>query len=821
MPPRLHRLPNLFAFGGIALLAAFTWIEKGPSRALQWPWHLYAQLLAVLPLLWLLAQVLASGRLRRFGGLLDFGLPGFAVALTGATLASPYRDTALAMLPTGLVPIATAYALNQWLGDADSSRRVAQVANHGGLFLAITSVIALGGWVATYVLPALAAGAPLFAVFGGRNEWLLGHSVYTAALALLCITWLGGLAFERSGRNRLLCILGSMLGLLLLFTAGSRSGFIGLAVWSCWLLWTETRRRRWSLRRTATMAALVLAAFTTIALLHPRSRVILREWRDSGTINMGDRQRLAMAEFGAIALHEHPLLGFGPGTTPQVYPAYRARLSGGVEAALQLHSTPVQWLADAGLPALIAAALAGVALWWRRRHAPASFASGALLAYAALALTDYQLDLPLFSFSVGALVALCAHFPETPASPPLPARTTALSGVLIAAALAAYGFGQVAPLRARASFCSAIEALSAGDRAGFDSGMTEAHRLAPRNAYYLNVHACILADVRTYPAWFPPVDLGPDRLARAIACLRRSLEIDPPQELPRTHLAWHLLGAAPAEALEHFCTAAALIPDKGSLYFGQALAQLRLGKPDAAVRALAMELVNDPDFVTSPEWVQLNEIPGLASAARQTAARELARLADRAPPADPLRYARRARYAAALLRWIDGDDSALAPATGECEPDHLPMLRWLTGQPVDIPAVSAAPWHYLAQASGSPSQAKEILTARYGTRPPLPGTLDALASLLATSDRRTLLRGEACTDTSLQPRIYRERIAYPLLMRNLDAPAPRDPYVVPINRLVRDFLAGLFPDKGYLPGPVLIEAQRGLGLGEGNEGERK
>ena len=811
MPPLARRIPALIAIAGLVLLAAFTWIERGPSLALLWPWHLYAQLLALLPALWLLAQLAVTGEFRRFGGLLDIGLLGFAGITIASALVSDRREIATSMLPIALVPVVLTYGLHQWLG-ADPAGRRKRLAEFGGLFLACATAVALGGWLWFRALPALAAGGSLAAILDGRNDWLLGHTVYTAGLALLCTTWLGGLAFERAGRSRLLCALGAMLGLILLFTSGSRSGFIGLAAWSGWLLWTETRRRRWSMGRTATLTLVVLAAAGAFALLHPRSRLIVREWHNSGTLNMGDRQRLAMAEFGLIALQERPLLGFGPGTTPLVYPAYRARLSGGVETALQLHSTPMQWLADSGTPALLAAVLVAAALWWRRKHETATFSCGTLLAYSALALTDYQLDLPLFAFALGTLLALCAQRQTAPEPRHAAARTVASIGIPLAAALVAYAATQVPPLRARASFALAIESLGQGDVAGFETGMAEAHRLSPRNTYYLNLHACILAAVQAYPTWFLPVDFGPDRKDRADALLRRSLEVDPCQELPHTHLAWHLLDTAPAEAIAHFRAAAQLIPDKGSLYFGQALVQLHLGRIDQASRALALELLNDPAFVTSPEWVRLAAVPGLVSTARHAAADELDRLAAAVPTNDSLGTARRARYTAALLRWIDGDETALAGALGHAEPEQRELIQWIAGQPTATTEEPATPWYHLAQAAARPAEATTILSSHYPQHGPTPESLAAMVQALAQSDRRALLRGEAVVAPITQPRIYRERAGYPLLLRNLDAPAPRDPYIVPLNRLVRDFLAPLFPEKGYLPGPALIQAQADLGL---------
>lgn len=814
MPPLARRLPDLVAWLGVALLAAFTLIERGPSHALQWPWFLYAQLLVLTPLLWLIAQGCASGRLHRLGGTLDWALLGFAGSMTAAALLSSHQQACLSLLPTVLVPVSTAYAVAQWFGaETAGGRRRRQLEQGGALFLTVASGVSLVGWTISVILPQLSAGAPFSALFSGRNDWLLGHSVYTAGLGLLTTTWLAGLARERSGRARALCVAGAAIGFLNLFSSGSRSGFIGLGLWFVWLFVTEAQARRWSLRRALLTAAVFAAAAVGLALLHPRTRVIIAEWRSSGTINTGDRQRLAMAEFGALVLREHPLLGIGPGATPLVYAGYRARLSGGVEAALQLHSTPVQWAADAGLVGFASAALCAFTLWRRRRGSPPIFASGALLAYAGLALTDYQLDLPLFAVALGVLIALCAR-PGINSARPIGRRTALGMSAALAAAVIAYGISQVRPLQARHAFASAIESLSDGDRQSFEAGMELVYRFAPDTAFYRNLHACLLADVRAYPTWFPPVDFGPDRLARADLLLRRSLDIDPTQELPHTHLGWHVVDSQPAEAIAHFRSAAQLIPDKGSLYFGQALALLKLRRLPEATRALAMELVNDPTFVTSPEWAPLAQNRGLVSAARREAAAELDRIVRAAPEHDSLGYARRARYTAALLRWIDGDDTAFAAALDDAEPIQRHILQWLGGQPTTPPTESDLPWRYLAAAAAQPDQAAPILSRRYTGLAPTAEALEEMAAALAASDRRALLRGDAVRAPATQPRIYRERAGYPLLLRNLDAPAPRDPYLPPLNRLVRDFLWPLFPEKGYLPGPVITQAQRDLGLAD-------
>ena len=456
----------------------------------------------------------------------------------------------------------------------------------------------------------------------------------------------------------------------------------------------------------------------------------------------------------------------------------------------------------------------GIALLRRRWNKPGSFAAGALLAYAGVALTDYQLDLPVFAFAVGALVGLLGlparataheHAASAPSEQP-PAAQPILTTVALVVLIIAYAISQIQPLRARCAFAAGGEALRDDNPAAFEAAMAEAHRLDPHNAYFLNLHACILADIGAYPTWFRPLNLGPDSLQRAIALFRRSLATTPRQEFPHTHLAWHLLGADPAEAAEHFRTAARLIPDKAGLYYGLGLAFRAQQRPDDAARALAMEMVNNPAFVSSPEWIRLETVPGLAAKARSLAAAQLEQIAARADAPPPAAHRRRALYAAALLRWLGGDDSALPAASAQAEPAQREMLDWLSGKPVPKLNEEIRRWHALAREAALPGSAP----AGPGPRPAR--VIPEIAAALKTPDRRGLIVLTSASPRVPHPAVHRERPGYNLVMRNVDAPVPRDPGVVTENRIVRDYLSALFPEKGFLPGPELIRSATDLGL---------
>jgi tetratricopeptide (TPR) repeat protein len=161
----------------------------------------------------------------------------------------------------------------------------------------------------------------------------------------------------------------------------------------------------------------------------------------------------------------------------------------------------------------------------------------------------------------------------------------------------------------------------------------------------------------------------PAQAEPAAALLRASLALNPDQEIAHFNLGWLLLVRDPAAAEKHFLAAAQLVPDKGGVYLGLGLARLNQHRPADAVRAFALEGLNDPAFLTSPWWREP------AVAAQRGAARA--------------EFARLAALAAALVPAGSGPArqlarvAALAPTLGEVPagPERS-FFRARTGYPV-------------------------------------------------------------------------------------------------------------------------------------------
>jgi tetratricopeptide (TPR) repeat protein len=381
------------------------------------------------------------------------------------------------------------------------------------------------------------------AAIASRNAFPLGHSNYVAGFAVLMLPLGVAQARHARGGARRRALVVVLFAATMLFTSGSRGGLIGLGVLALGWLWSLRLPRA---KKLLALAAAVGAGGLFI-LANPRTRATFTGGPEGEVLTTSAIQRSAMAHAGWKLGTARPLLGWGPGATPLAYPKFRAVLDGGAENVLQLHSTPIHIWAEFGAAGL--ACLAGFVLLAARDRARDPVAALTLAAYGAFALTDWQMDVPLFAGTLATVAALLA-------APGHAASRAASWGVALGAA----------------AVCAAVVFFGQPD---------------PTPA--LNVRALTLAR-------------DPAKAAEAIALLDDSLARNPDQEIAHFNLGWLLLVRDPAAAERHFRAAAHLVPDKGGVYFGLGLAQLNQGRRDDAARAFALECLNDPRFLSSPWW---------------------------------------------------------------------------------------------------------------------------------------------------------------------------------------------------------------------------
>jgi hypothetical protein len=583
-------LVRAVGLAGLACLVVITLASPGATRMFAWPWSLGLAGAVLAPVLALLLRAFDSQRplilpAREWCVL---GLATAGVVLVSA-LASPHRGPSLLWAAPLLGGIALFFVIFDWLHT--NPARHTSLANFAGFFFGAIALVSLGLWLAD--LP----GRSLTEVADARNPYPLGHSNYTGALALLALPWFGLLGL-RAPRPASYMWAGAIpLTLVVLATSGSRGAVIGLGALAVAALFVAPFDRRGKL----SLGIGFLLIGLSLALAHPRTRAMFQPAGPAAAPNISNVQRTAMLTAGWRMGTDRPLLGWGPGTTPLVYPRYRAGLDGGTENVLQLHCTPVHLWAEFGA-AGVACALAFAVLALRdvRRDATAAVA---LAGYGVFSLTDWQLDIPVFAAALATCTALLAR--------PAPADCNLI------------GYKLTRPLVGGAALAGLALVALLG---------------RPDPTPELNARALVLAR-------------DPATADRAIAMLRESLAQNTQQEIAHFNLGWLLVVRDPATAEKHFLAAAHLVPDKGGVYFGLGLARLNQGRRDSAARAFALESLNDPVFLSSPWWSE----PGIA-ALRDAARAEFAGLAARARPA-----VREGTWAAAQLARV----AALAPTLGE------------------------------------------------------------------------------------------------------------------------------------------------------------
>ncbi|MEO7414716.1 MAG: O-antigen ligase family protein [Opitutaceae bacterium] len=681
---------------GLAALLVVTIATPGATRMHAWPWSVGYAIALAAPALQLL--------LRSFNRRRPLALPsiGWCIALlfafagvVASALASPHRGPSVLWSAPLLAGVATFFVVFDWMhaDPADIPRRRHQLLIGAGGFFGIIAGVSVGLWLGH--LPEFGSGN----ILATRTPFPLGHSNYTAGLALLMIPTFVTLAIRAQGGRRIAWTFGGLLAVTMLLTSGSRGGFLGLAALALLHVRTIARTLRIRLPIVFLGGTLVLAAFV---YWNPRTRAALA----GDELKISDVQRSAMLHAGWSMGTDRPLLGWGPGTTPLVYPRYRALLAGGAETVLQLHSLPIQvWAELGGVNALAGIALLILALRASRMVEGAGAALLALSGYFVFSLTDWQLDVPVFSGAIAAALALVASPSPAFASEPKVYALFTLGG-------------RAFSVRWREDYAALRRLLGFMMLLGFTVlGIFGRRDPVP----FLNTRALSLA-----------ADAANNNEAAAL--LRQSLKLNPDQEIAHFNLGWLLVVSDPIAAETHFLTAAQLVPDKGGVYFGLGLARLNQGRRSDAERAFALECLNDPAFLVSPWW----KSPGV----RETRTNSLARLLqfesvliEALPEKNSLRS--EARYIRELAIW-------LATGATVTTANTPPRLAYFEKKPAPPPFGDAS-------------------IAAY----------------------------------------RRERTGYPVLMRNLDLPAPTDLFDVQENPLATGEYRFLFPPKGWLASPLL------------------
>ena len=835
----------------LALYTLFTLLPGSSTMMVAWPWVFLWQMALFLPILWLLWQGWHKPLTAlALGAGLDW-VAALAVAGLGiSTLAAEFQAQALWYTWAALGGLAALYALRGWFTGND---RVKAALNFQGYLALAFVVVSLGLWFLQIYRPELARLQALqqygvattfsFQFTSLRNWQPIGHQNYVAGYLVLVIPLFVGLGWIAQDWRRWLWLGATTLGLANLYTTSSRGGWLALIVAGgvglVVALIYSPLPRRWVLAAGAGATALL----AVLIVSNNRLSQVLSNLA-SGNLAGGEfSYRVVTNAVGWNMGQQAPFTGLGPGSVPLVYQAYRPHWAGrDAELQFQLHSTPAQLWGELGLwGVIVPLALTGVILaltirWIRAdaRQTPAGLPPllvwcllAALVGFALISLTDYQLDiLPISGVLVLYLATLSyalAPYGRTALRPnPNPNRLNRILASLGIGICLAMTLWLVPVHRAWGLSSDGFAALAKQDINRFAQNLDRAHQLAPWEIYYPYQLGWNLGDL-SYQVTDNP-DLQTVLRRDAIAWFEVGNDTVPYQEFGHSNLAWLLIeNNQPDQAKASFQRSIALIPAKPGVFFGLGFSCLQQGDTDCATEAFALELIRHPVVLTSPMWRFGVLAPLFVPVTERLDALYSELLTTHADDPDLTQFLHQGR---GTLRWWLGD---LAGAAEDWEESggalQAALLTLAEGGTVDLASLPEGPAKHAITAWQTPDQRQALLEKAWVTQPEdLPQLADSLpdpemiANLVASMENATDFKDWLQRTAPIwQPRSG--RLGFGVLSRHIDGPTPSDFYPRVENVPMVKFFAAVIPSPIFRPAldQALQPYQRQV-LGAGDQG---
>ncbi len=829
-PPSATADGALLASLGLFFYGLWTLLPNSNSWMVGWPWVILWQGAVLLPIIGLLWQVwhlpwrsLSLGQ----GWNLWCGAALGVVVVSWMGAEFPVQARWYGGAAWG--GIAALYGVRGWLGARPDQTR--QRLHHllrcqAWLVLAFIA-LSLSLWLWQTYWPERSRLAALaqygtqrafdLGILELRNWYPIGHQNYVAGFLVLNLPLLLGWGWQQRWPWRWACGVGVVLGVVDLYTTGSRAGGLGLAMAALTalvLLGLQQRPKPWQWGLWGG-GGLLLAI--TVIWGNDRLRASL------GAISQGHFAQgelayrwITLATGWAMGASQ-PWTGLGLGSVPLAYQRYRPGWAGReAELIHQLHNTPIQLWAELGIGGLgLWMGAIALLLWtayraWRHpaRSTPRPLLIGTiagLVGYGFVALTDYQLDNIAISGSlILAVILLVTATPRSPqatmaTSPGRWQRRWVMGGL---GGLAAMVLSLVPLYRAWGIANQGFIALEKDDVAGFVQNLEQAQRLAPWQPYYAYQLGWNLGEL----SFDPTLEAEQQQQLRtaAIAGFEQAIAQSPHLEFGYSSLGWLQGEIAPAAAAIAFTEAAQLVPAKAGVFFGLGVQALRLDQRELAIQAFVLESIRHPLFLTSPLWQQ----PGFQGLYPQVAkgVESLCSdwLADAAISGALRSQAQQVRGA---LRWWQGDWAGAGADWAAI--NHTLGLALVaeaqaaSAEPKTEPVTGAG--GLALQAWQQPDQRRDLLAQAWiegvkdgeNLTDSLP-SVDLIEALAAAMDGATDFQQWLQNPALAVPNRY-ERLGFGVLSRQIDGPQPVDYWIRLEQLAVHRFFPSLFPSPGFLP----------------------
>jgi uncharacterized protein involved in response to NO len=805
--------------------ALFTLLPDSSSLVVSWPWVFVWQVALLLPWLWLLRHGWIQKQLIGLGYRLDYGVILAVLGLIGSTLLAAFPQQARWYSWAAFCALAALYALNAWCG-ANPGQRLSLLKAQGGLSIAFI-VVSLSLWVSQTLLPELnrlnnlrAAGLDLpydFSVLELRNWAPIGHQNYVAGYLVLCLPLLLGLSLIAKTRDRWVWGAGGILGLVDLYTTSSRGGWLGMAlvVVSGGLL--LLKNPRFPLRIRWIIGLGLLTGLCGILFANNRLRSLFFTTAPLDGVGGETAFRAITNATGWAMGLAHPLLGAGLGSVSLLYQKYRPAWAGReAELVYQLHGTPAQiWAELGGFGIAFSFAMMGwLGYWGLRLWKSQSVAlegdrilSWSLLAglagYSVVSITDYQLDIVCISgtlivYGVSLLSLLRQYVPSHLDTQAVKISRTAwqcwgMVGLLIAVGL------WLAPIHRAWQLSSlGFAALSQKQIEPFKNYLEKAHQLVPWEPYYSYQLGWNLSTATS-----DNEQVSQARFNQGLEFFGRNVKASPNQESGTSSLGWlQIFSRQPSLATASFLQSTRLVPAKRGGFYSLGISLLGQGNVDLGIQAIALEIVRDPLWLTSPLWRSAQYAPIYPRV--EAAAIDIYQKLLSVRPLQSRTWEVYLHQCLGGVYWWQGK---LTEAEAEWRKGGtalgqmvLAIAKLRTQSPPQESAKnnSTATEISILRAWLEPqNRAQWITKALLQANKAIPDPKDVQAIQTGMEQSKSL---EQWIKQNAPARQYpRERAGFGVLSRHIDGPAPTDFFPVVENVAMTQFFAELLPSPSYSP----------------------